>query len=613
MNGSADAATILTMAQLGTVAALIIAAVVTRGRAPRWIAVFAAGVVGLSSVPVQGLIESAGKGEIQTTVEGSALADVVQIASGVNRLEMWFAVGAAVVATAALALALHVVAGRVRERRAAKAAADNTPLQRADRRNKRLMGILKREHAELRSVREMHKYMELATRNSQITVLFQDPDLRYRWVINPRDALIPQDIVGKTDEEIMPEALRPLVVGHKMRALQTGMTQSFELEIPSKDERAWFRMDVVPISDGASHSNGLVCTAIDISRSKRLDMMRTDLSRRLAETLQRFNLALRSEKIMVFSQDAELRYTWANSDETQVGSIIGRTDDEVIPNADRSDIVAMKRQVLESKRPASGEVGIGDGPDRRWFDLHIEPNLKADGTVMGITCASIDITHRKRNEEQMRLVMRELTHRTKNLLTVVIAIARQTSAQSSTVESFVPALIARLRALSAAQDLIVADEWAGVDLGDLVRVLVGQFIPPHSSRVTIDGPSVMLSPEAAQNLGLAIHELAANAVQYGAFANANGALAVGWSMVGEGSREPEHLTFTWAETGGPAVSEPTRRGFGMTVIERNLARALRADVNLEFSPTGLTVAIELPLEGIVPFASPDRSMLARAS
>ena len=244
-------------------------------------------------------------------------------------------------------------------------------------------------------------------------------------------------------------------------------------------------------------------------------------------------------------------------------------------------------------------------------------NLKADGTVMGITCASIDITHRKRNEEQMRLVMRELTHRTKNLLTVVIAIARQTSAQATTVDAFVPALIARLRALSAAQDLIVADEWAGVDIGDLVRVLIGQFMPPHSSRVTIDGPEVVLSPEASQNLGLAIHELAANAVQYGAFANAKGTLEVGWSIVPDGTDkdgvEGEQLCFTWIEAGGPSVSEPTRRGFGMTVIERNLARALRAKVDLVFSPTGLSATITVPMEGIVPFASPDRTELARAS
>ncbi|ORE95474.1 signal transduction histidine kinase [Stappia sp. 22II-S9-Z10] len=608
MNGPADAATMIGIAELGTVAALTLFAVVGRGRSARLISLFAAAVILLTS-DVLWQIAGIGMTAAQVLPGAAGGANVTIVTSG---QEVLVALATAAAAGSGLAIAATVALHRYTAYRAAKRGnPDTLKATRAEARNKRLLGILQREHEKLKSVREMHRYMELATRNSQITVLFQDVDLRYQWVINPRPFLIPEDIVGKTDEEILPSAVRPLVVGHKTRALQTGTTQTFEIEIPGNDERAWFRMDVVPITNEANKLTGVVCTAIDISRSKRLDMMRTDLSRRLAETLQRFNLALRSEKIMVFSQDTNLRYTWANSDETQIGSIIGRTDEEVVPAADLTAIADLKRRVIETKRPLSGEIGVGEGMDRRWYDLHIEPNLKPDGTVLGITCASIDITHRKRNEEQMRLVMRELTHRTKNLLTVVIAIARQTSTQASTVEAFVPALIARLRALSAAQDLIVADEWAGVDIGDLVRVLIGQFIPPHSSRVRISGPSVILSPEASQNLGLAIHELAANAVQYGAFANAKGSLDVAWTVYQPG--DTEMLKFTWTEVGGPAVSEPTRRGFGMTVIERNLSRALRAEVNLDFTPSGLVATMTLPLEGIVPFASPDRTMLAQAS
>ena len=473
----------------------------------------------------------------------------------------------------------------------------------------RLRGLLKREHAKLETATEMHRYFELATKNSQITMSYQDAELTYRWIVNPRAALTPENVLGRTDDDYLPDSVRPLVIGHKRRALSTNTTQTFELELTAGGERIWYRVDVVPISEHGLEPTGIVCTAIDITRSKRLDMMRTDLSRRLAETLQRFNLALRSEKIMVFSQDLGLRYTWANSDETQVGSIIGRTDEEIIPEKDRPSIVGIKQKVIATKRPASAEIGVGEGDDRRWYDLHVEPNLKPDGSVSGITCASIDVTHRKRNEEQMHLVMRELTHRTKNLLTVVIAIARQTSAQATTVETFVPALIARLRALSAAQDLIVADDWAGVNIGDLVRALVGQYVPPQSSRVDLKGPSVILSPEAAQNLGLAIHELSANAVQYGAFANSKGTLSVAWDAV-ETERGSE-LSLVWTEAGGPEVSEPTTRGFGMMVIERNLSRALGAKVQLSFLEDGLCASILLPLRGVRPLQSPDRERLAK--
>ncbi len=493
---------------------------------------------------------------------------------------------------------------------AALQASSAASTQAFERRQSKLRGLLRREHERLETVSEMHRYLELATRNSQITVFYQDADLRYRWIVNSRLSLLPADVIGQTDEDHLPAEISPVVIGHKRRALATNTTQTFEIEVPAGDDRAWYRMDVVPIAESGGEPIGIVCTAIDITRSKRLDLMRTDLSRRLAETLQRFNVALRSERIVVFSQDTNLRYTWANSDETQAGTLVGRTDEELIPEADREPIVSLKRHVIESRRPASAEVGVGAGSDRRWFDLHVEPNLKPDGTVAGITCASIDVTHRKRNEEQLRLVMRELTHRTKNLLAVVIAIARQTSTQATTVEAFVPALIARLRALSAAQDLIVADDWAGVDIADLVRVLLGQYVPPHSSRVRIAGPTVVLSPEASQNLGLAIHELAANAMRFGAFANQVGTLDVSWTVV-EGDRG-EELSLSWIERGGPAVSEPTTRGFGMMVIERNLSRALGAKVDMSFKADGLTAQIRLPLEGVMPVPSPDRVRLARA-
>ncbi|MBJ3774591.1 PAS domain-containing protein [Acuticoccus sp. 2012] len=549
-------------------------------------------LLGALVLVIDALPQLAGQGSLATAAQSVAVVCVILavLVTGVMLAERFFAPALPARRAAARAKARELRVSEVKRRR--------------------LSGLLRREHRRLETVNEMHRYFELATRNSQITVFYQNADLRYEWIVNPRSALTPSHAIGRTDD-VLPEAIRPMVIGHKRRALTTSSTQTFEIEVPGEEERSWFRIDVVPISHNGDEPVGLVCTAIDITRSKRLDMMRTDLSRRLAETLQRFNLALRSERITVFSQDLSLRYTWANSDETQVGSIIGRTDEEILSPQDLDPIVSLKRGVIETKRPASAEIGIGEGVERRWYDLHVEPNLKPDGSVSGITCASIDITHRRRNEEQMRLVMRELTHRTKNLLTVVIAIARQTSNQATTVEAFVPALIARLRALSAAQDLIVADDWAGVNIGDLIRVLVGQFVPPMSDRVTIDGPRLILSPEASQNLGLAIHELAANAMQYGAFANGTGTLAVSWEL--EGEDEGGRLSLTWVEEGGPAVVEPTTRGFGMTVIERNLSRALGAKVDLSFEASGLTARMTLPLQSVVPIPSPDRIALAQAS
>ena len=456
---------------------------------------------------------------------------------------------------------------------------------------------------------QLHRAFELATRNSQITVFFQDSDLRYRWIVNPRDALGSWSIIGKSDEEVLPESNRAVIIGHKRRAITTRTTQTFEVSLPASGDEVWYRVDVVPIVDGGAPI-GIVCTAIDITRSKRLDRMRRDLSRRLAETLQRFNLALRSERITVFAQDLDLRYTWANTSETQAGSILGRTDYELLPPGDLEPVVALKKRVIEGKAPASAEIGVGQRPDRRWYDLHVEPNLSTSGDVIGLTGASIDVTHRHRNEEQMRLVMRELTHRTKNLLAVVIAVARQTANSAETVDDYVPDLIARLRALSAAQDLIVADDWAGVSIADLVRVIVAPYVSLQSGRVRLDGPSVTLSPEASQNLGLALHELASNASRYGAFSKPSGTLSVDWYITDD--HAGERLALTWRERGGPAVTErPCRCGFGMTVVERNLTRALSAEVDVRFEKPGLTVEILVPLRGIRPSISTDREIPAR--
>ncbi|MEM8552782.1 MAG: PAS domain-containing protein [Pseudomonadota bacterium] len=473
-----------------------------------------------------------------------------------------------------------------------------------------LRALLHREHDKFTSAHDMIRYVELATRNSQITIFLQNAKLEYAWIVNPRLGLSREHVIGRSDYEIIPEEGRALVVGHKERAMATGRPQAFEVELKEGSEHAWFRVDVVPILDKDDKPEGVVCAAIDITRAKRLDGMRTELARRLAETLHRFNLALRSEKIVVFSQDLDMRYVWANADETQIGSVVGRTDDEVIPSADRPAVEALKRSAIERREARSGEVGIGEGADRRWYDLYVEPNVQADGIVTGITCASIDITHRKRNEEQMRLVMRELSHRTKNLLAVMIAITRNTSLNATSVDAFVPALIGRLRALSAAQDLLVADDWAGVGLKELVNAIVGQMGVRAAARVSVEGPHVTLSPEAAQNLGLAIHELAANAAKFGSLASETGHLSISWTR--ELARDEERVRFDWRETGGKSVQKPARKGFGMMVIERNITRAMRADVDLDFNDDGFACVMSIPLSALGPMNRPDEQKLSQA-
>lgn len=453
--------------------------------------------------------------------------------------------------------------------------------------------------SELQEVKQLY---DAATSGAQITVFSQDSDLRYTWVHNPRLGLSVEDVVGKTDDELVPEPALATMSGHKRRVLETGEPETFEVEIPEGSTTAWFRMDITPSPTVEGRARGIVGTAIDITRAKRLEAMRADLSRRLSATVQRFNLALRSSEILVFSQDKDLRYTWSNWSADYGGPVIGKTDDDLYAEPERSRIVGLKKAAMESEDVQSAEVRVHIGEEIVWYVLTVEPDFAPDGELRGVICAAVDITERKDHEQRMRLVMRELSHRSKNLLAVVQAIARQTAQQADSVKEFLEKFGERVRALAAAQDLLVAGNWSGASLGDIVDGQLGHYTPEDGNRVIVQGPDVKLSPDAMQTLSLALHELATNAAKYGALSNEVGKVLVTWSI----DPETAMLELRWAEEGGPPVTAPIRRGFGRIVIERNVARSLGAKVDLEFAADGFRAVFHIPLDQIRPGVDDER-------
>ncbi|WP_018698321.1 sensor histidine kinase [Amorphus coralli] len=451
-------------------------------------------------------------------------------------------------------------------------------------------------------IHEVKKLYDAATSGAQITVFAQDSDLRYTWVHNPRLGLTVEDMVGYTDTQILAEPARSLIISHKERVLETGEPETFEVEVPEGSSTSWFRVDVTPAWGDHGEPKGLVGTAIDITRSKRLEAMRSDLSRRLSATVQRFNLALRSSDILVFSQDRDLRYTWSNWSADYGGPVIGKTDADLYQEPERSGIIALKKEAMETEEVQSAEVRVHMDDEVRWFVLTAEPDFAPDGDLRGVICAAVDITERKDYEQRMRLVMRELSHRSKNLLAVVQAIARQTAQQSETVSEFLGKFGERVRALAGAQDLLVAGNWSGASLRDVVHGQLGHYTPEDQDRIIVEGPDIRLSPDAMQTLSLALHELATNAAKYGALSNEVGKVGVTWSV----DADAPILDLRWTEEGGPPVTKPSRRGFGRVVIERNVARSLEADVNLDFAPDGFKASFRIPLEQIRPRVDDDR-------
>ena len=312
-------------------------------------------------------------------------------------------------------------------------------------------------------------------------------------------------------------------------------------------------------------------------------------TKELAEAKQRFEIALRGSPIMVFTQDRDMRFTWVHNPPSGINPafLIGKTDAEILPPEAAASFMAAKRRAIETGESQTIETNFELFGRGRSYYLLTEALHDDKGDAIGTTSVAVEITERKEAENQLRLLLRELTHRSKNLLAVIQAIARQTAARTKTIDDFLDRFGARLVAIGCSQDLLVADNWHGASLRTLVEQQLN--IDRSGSQIVIDGEDVMLKPEAVQNLGLALHELATNAQKYGALSSGRGSVRIHWQFC-----EADQLKLTWEERGGPPVSTPERSGFGRAMIESVVGKALEGEVKLSFPPKGVRCIIMIP-------------------
>jgi PAS domain S-box-containing protein len=216
-----------------------------------------------------------------------------------------------------------------------------------------------------------------------------------------------------------------------------------------------------------------------------------------------------------------------------------------------------------------------------------------DGKAQRVFNIVMDISERKKAEEHIQLLMREVSHRSKNLLAVVQAIAKQTVRTAETLEKFEATFTQRLRGLAASHDLLIQENWRGALLRDLAIHQLALFAEAGGPRLTLSGPSVMLTPQAAQAIGLALHELGTNAVKHGAWSVPTGKVLMSWTF----DADPEGvnvLQVRWDERGGPSVTRPVSKGFGHVVIESMVGQATGGEVRMDFGPVGLTWILSVP-------------------
>jgi PAS domain S-box-containing protein len=219
--------------------------------------------------------------------------------------------------------------------------------------------------------------------------------------------------------------------------------------------------------------------------------------------------------------------------------------------------------------------------------VDIEAIKDGDGTIVGAVNCFQDITERKRSEAQIVNLAHEAEHRTKNILSIVLATVRLS--HSDTSDDLKQVIEGRINALAKVHGLFVQSRWTGAELQTLVTQELSPYRGRTEGRVQIDGPPMMLEPNTAQTIAISLHELATNAAKYGSLSAADGRVEIVWSRTANG-----RLSLRWIESGGPTATPPTHRGFGTRVME-NIIGQLKGEVHFDWRDQGLACEITVPL------------------
>ena len=247
--------------------------------------------------------------------------------------------------------------------------------------------------------------------------------------------------------------------------------------------------------------------------------------------------------------------------------------------------------VLRSGEPIESRISTADGSAH--YLVRVQPYKQGNGKVDGITVAFIDVTTLAEFEAHQETLIEELNHRVRNMLTVVVVLAKQTIRGHSDPQAFRRAFIPRIEALAKTYQLVSRERWKTVLLAELIRESVGALCPVPDC-IDTTGPAVMATPKAALALGLVLAELATNAVKYGALARPEGRVEVSWRL----HRNPNRtwLVLRWHEKGGPPVEPPKNESFGSTLIRRQIKYDLDGRTALRFARDGLQALFKLPFE-----------------
>jgi PAS domain S-box-containing protein len=340
-----------------------------------------------------------------------------------------------------------------------------------------------------------------------------------------------------------------------------------------------------PLKDAEGRMTGAINLLLDISDRKQDEVA----SARLAAIVAGSDDAIISKNLdgRITSWNAAASRIFGYEAEEMIGQPITRIIPQELYEEEKEIIAKLKRG---ERIEHFDTVRVAKDGRRIDISLTVSPLRDRAGNIIGASKVARDVSERKRAEELQDLLLGELSHRVKNTLATIQAIANQSLLRAASPSDFVTSFNGRVQALARAHDLLVESKLQGASIAEIVRdqVLLG---PSRDARITCAGPFLVLEPRAAVHVALVLHELATNARKYGALSTPNGRLSVSWNMQANAERD---LFLTWKETGVAKVNAPTSHGFGTTLIERTLD-ANGGEASIRYDVGGITCEIRLPL------------------
>jgi two-component system CheB/CheR fusion protein len=273
----------------------------------------------------------------------------------------------------------------------------------------------------------------------------------------------------------------------------------------------------------------------------------------------------------------------------------GRPLTDIVSALDYHDLKADADTVLATLKPIEKRVERKDG--RAHYLMHVLPYRSSEEVIEGVLITFHDVTSMVLAEQHDKLLVDELNHRVKNMLTVVISLATQTRRGAQSFSAFWDAFMGRLHALATAYELLSRDQWTDIPLEDVLREELNPYMAREKGNICLTGPKIFLRPKGALAFGMVVHELATNAVKYGALSMPEGKVLISWRI--EDVTDAPRLHWRWQESGGPNVSAPSRRGFGVSLIERSLTHEISGVAKLDFNGDGLDALLTIPFDPLV--------------